>query len=111
MARNCCVPRSERTEERTSPKAADHVYQEADQFDAGTSTAHIVDEAGANAAVAAYRSSAKAGKPLSERKLAAMFDRTSRRWARNRIAEAGPTGSPVPDERLARRRRWTPDQL
>jgi hypothetical protein len=40
------------------------------------------------AAVAAYRSSVKAGEPLSERKLAALFDRTSRRWARNRIAEA-----------------------
>jgi hypothetical protein len=40
------------------------------------------------AAVAAYRASLKSGKPLSERKLAAMFGKTSRRWARNRIAEA-----------------------
>ena len=28
------------------------------------------------------------GKPLSERKLAAMFGKTSRRWARNRMGEA-----------------------
>jgi hypothetical protein len=40
------------------------------------------------AAVAAYRASIDGGKPLSERKLAAMFGKTSRRWARNRIAEA-----------------------
>ena len=49
-----------------------------------------VPEAGAvdDAAVAAYRLSAQAGNPLSERKLAQMFGRTSRRWARARIAEA-----------------------
>jgi hypothetical protein len=41
------------------------------------------------AAVAAYRASVHEGKPLSERKLAAAFGRTSRRWARARIAEAG----------------------
>jgi len=41
-----------------------------------------------HAAVAAYRLSAQAGNPLSERKLAQMFGRTSRRWARARIAEA-----------------------
>jgi len=40
------------------------------------------------AAVAAYRLSVKAGNPLSERKLAQMFERTSRRWARARITEA-----------------------
>ena len=40
------------------------------------------------AAVAAYRLSVKAGNPLSERKLAQMFGRTSRRWARARITEA-----------------------
>jgi Protein of unknown function (DUF2637) len=52
---------------------------------------HAVPEAGAvddAAAVAAYRLSARAGNPLSERKLAQMFGRTSRRWARTRIAEA-----------------------
>ncbi len=49
-----------------------------------------VPEAGAgnDAAVAAYWLSVKAGNPLSERKLAQMFGRTSRRWARARIAEA-----------------------
>ena len=49
-----------------------------------------VHEAGPvdDAAVAAYRLSAQAGNPLSERKLAQMFGRTSRRWARARIAEA-----------------------
>jgi hypothetical protein len=40
------------------------------------------------AAVAAYRASVQAGQPLSERKLAQKFGKTSRRWARNRIAEA-----------------------
>jgi hypothetical protein len=49
-----------------------------------------VPEAAADndAAVAAYWLSVKAGNPLSERKLARMFGRTSRRWARTRIAEA-----------------------
>jgi hypothetical protein len=41
-----------------------------------------------DAAVAAYRLSVKAGNPLSERKIAGKFGRTSRRWARARIAEA-----------------------
>ena len=40
------------------------------------------------AAVAAYRISIDTGVPLSERKLASMFGKTSRRWARNRMAEA-----------------------
>jgi hypothetical protein len=40
------------------------------------------------AAVAAYRVSMDTGRPLSERKLAAMFGKTSRRWARSRMAEA-----------------------
>ena len=40
-----------------------------------------------DAAVAAYRLSVQAGNPLSERKLAQMFGRTSRRWARARITE------------------------
>jgi hypothetical protein len=40
------------------------------------------------AAVAAYRTSIDTGRPLSERKLAAMFGKTSRRWARSRMAEA-----------------------
>jgi hypothetical protein len=43
------------------------------------------------AAVAAYRASLESGKALSERKLAAMFGKTSRRWARNRMADAHET--------------------
>ena len=46
--------------------------------------ASIVNEA----AVAAYTLSVRAGNPLSERRLAQMFGRTSRRWARARIADA-----------------------
>jgi hypothetical protein len=47
------------------------------------------DEDGVNlAAAAAYRASLEDGKPLSEPKLAAMYGKTSRRWARNRMAEA-----------------------
>jgi ATP-dependent helicase YprA (DUF1998 family) len=45
-------------------------------------------DAGDVAAVVAYRLSVQAGNPLSERKLAQMFGRTSRRWARARIADA-----------------------
>ena len=48
------------------------------------------------AAVAVYRFSIKAGSPLSERKLAEMFGKTSRRWARSRIAEARITTIPEP---------------
>jgi hypothetical protein len=49
-----------------------------------------------DAAVAAYRLSVQAGNPLSERQLAQMFGRTSRRWARARIAEAR-HAPPLPD--------------
>ena len=53
-------------------------------------------EAGHDAAVAAYRLSVQAGHPLSERRLAQMFGRTSRRWARARIADAR-QAPPLPD--------------
>jgi hypothetical protein len=49
-----------------------------------------------DAAVAAYRLSVQAGNPLSERRLAQMFGRTSRRLARARIADAR-QASPLPD--------------
>jgi hypothetical protein len=49
-----------------------------------------------DAAVAVYRLSVQAGNPLSERRLAQIFGRTSRRWARARIAEAR-QASPPPD--------------
>jgi len=48
----------------------------------------LAARAGNDAAVAAYRLSVQAGNPLSERRLAQMFGRTSRRWARARMAEA-----------------------
>ena len=55
----------------------------------------ILDVGAVNdAAVVAYRLSAQAGNPLSERKLARMFGCTSRRWARARIAEARRVPSP-----------------
>jgi Protein of unknown function (DUF2637) len=72
-----------------------HAYRTADRQATGSSA---VDGVGATvedgdedinvAAVAAYRASIDIGKPLSERKLAAMFGKTSRRWARGRMAEA-----------------------
>ena len=56
----------------------------------------LAASAGNDAAVAAYRLSVQAGNPLSERQLAQMFGRTSRRWARARIADAR-QASPLPD--------------
>jgi hypothetical protein len=71
------------------PEAADHAYHEADQFHVGSETAGAAGENETNAtAVTAYRASVEVGEPLSKRRLAATFGRTSRRWARNRIAEA-----------------------
>ena len=55
-----------------------------EQPDRAVPEAYVVNDA----AVAAYRLSAQAGNPLSEGKLAQMFGRTSRRWARARTAEA-----------------------
>ena len=65
---------------------------------AGGQRDDVVAEAGAvnDAAVAAYRLSVQAGNPLSERKLAQLFGRTSRRWARARITDAR-QASPLPD--------------
>jgi hypothetical protein len=51
--------------------------------------------------VAAYRLSVQAGNPLSERKLASMFGRTSRRWARARITQARRVPPAVADDSLA----------
>jgi len=70
--------------------APDHAGQDADQTRVGSGpdgTARDESETIA-AAVAEYRASLQAGKPLSERKLAGMFGKTSRRWARSRMAEA-----------------------
>ncbi len=60
----------------------------------GMSDANGGEDEISRAAIAAYRASVESGKPLSERKLAGMFGRTSRRWARRCIAEA--RQSPVP---------------
>jgi Protein of unknown function (DUF2637) len=61
-----------------------------------------------DAAVAAYRLSMQADNPLSERRLAQMFGRTSRRWARARIADAR-QASPLPDPPSpAQRAGWQP---
>ena len=77
--------------------AADHADQVADQPSGspGPVTAASPDGDINAAAVAAYRASLQAGRPLSERKLAGQFGKTSRRWARNRMAEARQTPAPA----------------
>jgi hypothetical protein len=76
----------------------DHADQDADQIRAGSGQAGTGREESETiaAAVAAYRASLQTGRPLSERKLAEMFGKTSRRWARSRMAEARHSPSPVP---------------
>ena len=93
--------RGPEADQRSGPgKAAvpNHGDQDADQIRAGSGQAGTVrDESETNAAaVAAYRASLQTAKPLSERKLAGMFGKTSRRWARSRMAEARQSLSPVP---------------
>jgi hypothetical protein len=72
----------------------DHAYQPTSQQVADPSALEVPARPGQGedevntAAVAAYRASIESGKPLSERKLAAMFGKTSRRWARSRMTEA-----------------------
>ena len=68
----------------------DHAGQDADQIRAGSGQAGTIRDESETiaAAVAAYRASLRTGRPLSERKLAGMFGKTSRRWARSRMAEA-----------------------
>jgi len=81
---------------RNAVHRPDQAVDRADQESGclGLAGATSVDGDLSAAAVAAYRASVQAGKPLSERKLAGMYGKTSRRWARNRMAEAGQT--PVP---------------
>jgi hypothetical protein len=67
-------------------RAADHADQ-GQAVPVPGSIPSLVGDANA-AAVIAYRDSLRAGSPLSERKLAELFGLTSRRWARNRMAEA-----------------------
>jgi len=77
--------------------AADHLDQVADQRSGtpGLVTAATADSDINAAAMAAYRASLQAGRPLSERKLAGQFGKTSRRWARNRMAEARQSPAPA----------------
>jgi hypothetical protein len=75
----------------------DHAVPAADQIPGYLPTGHNPNGA-TNidaAAVAAYRASVRVGKPLSERRLAGMFGKTSRRWARSRIAEARNSALPA----------------
>jgi hypothetical protein len=75
----------------------DHADQDADQLRVGSEQAGTARDESETvaAAVAAYRASLRTGRPLSERKLAGMFGKTSRRWARNCIAEARQSLVPV----------------
>lgn len=75
----------------------DHLDHGAGQVLAGSGQAGTVgdDSEMIAAAVAAYHASIQKGRPLSERKLAGMFGKTSRRWARNRMAEARQSLVPV----------------
>ena len=77
--------------------AAGHADQMADQSSCspGPVTAASPDDDINAAAVAAYRASLQTGRPLSERKLAGQFGKTSRRWARNRMAEARQSPAPA----------------
>jgi Protein of unknown function (DUF2637) len=77
--------------------AAGHADQTADQSSGPPGPVTTVSPGGDinAAAVAAYRASLQAGRPLSERKLAGQFGKTSRRWARNRMAEARQSPSPA----------------
>ena len=86
------VPGMASADQATGPgwNAEEHVDQAADQRSGATGlvTAATPDIDINAAAVAAYRASLQAGRPLSERKLAGQFGKTSRRWARNRMSEA-----------------------
>jgi hypothetical protein len=84
------VARMTGTGQRSGPGAAppdrpDHLDQIRSRLPPGCADSDVEVNA---AAVAAYHASVQNGEPLSERKLAGMFGRTSRRWARNRMTEA-----------------------
>jgi Protein of unknown function (DUF2637) len=75
-----------------------YAADQADQAtpDLGKSSAPGTDKDINVAAVAAYHASVQVGSPLSERKLAGMFGKTSRQWARSRMAEARQSPVRVP---------------
>jgi hypothetical protein len=82
--------RASRADQADGPgRAADHADQDRAMPVAGSTTNPVGDINAA--AVTAYRDSLRIGAPLSERKLAEMFGLSSRRWARNRMAEARQT--------------------
>jgi hypothetical protein len=76
--------RLEKTACRASARSARSACLDSEHHADGDPGADVVNDT----AVAAYRLSVQAENPLSERKLAQMFGRTSRRWARARMAEA-----------------------
>jgi hypothetical protein len=90
-----------------SPNASDQPVHEGesgcdvpDRADHTGGPLFLVDVGGAAGsinvvAVAAYRASVLAGKALSERRLSEAFGMTSRRWARNRMAEARQSALPA----------------
>jgi hypothetical protein len=90
---------------RPADQTADQTAEQSPILASGQRDNEVVEASAVNdAAVAAYRLSVQAGNPLSERRLAQMFGRTSRRWARARIADAR-QASPLPDSPGGRRDR------
>jgi hypothetical protein len=93
------VPAMAGADQATAPgwNAAGHADQVGDQRSGspGLVTAATPGSDINAAAVAAYRASIQTGRPLSERKLAGQFGKTSRRWARNRMAEARQSPAPA----------------
>lgn len=79
----------DRTSTGPAYRSADHETSPCRSVMNGTGVIGVSGDQSINqAAASAYLASVDTGRPLSERRLAAMFGKTSRRWARNRIAEA-----------------------
>ena len=74
-------PAADQRSEPVQVAAPDHADQDADQIRAGPGQAGTARDESETiaAAVAAYQASLQTGRPLSERKLAGMFGKTSRR--------------------------------
>jgi len=87
----------ERCRSDSACPTASPTARQSPNLDGGQAADEVLEASAVNdAAVAAYRLSVQAGNPLSERRLAQMFGRTSRRWARARITEAR-QAPPLPD--------------
>ena len=90
---------------RPAGRAAGHSPNPAD----GQRDDEVLEASAVNdAAVAAYRLSVQAGNPLSERRLAQMFGRTSRRWARARIADVRQASPLLDSPSPAQQAGWQP---